>query len=229
MVIFQSLSQQYFLLAVHHRRMLCVVQGGGCPMADRFIGSFRNGSEPGKMLDGTAKQGVNLPEVRLQTEAVRGYRRDGAGRLHRTSRDGHQSVDLSKFLREIATCSLSAGGQTELLFDLKADREISARHADAVALVVSEAITNALKYAHPAGVSGKICVASSHNNDQRLVIEVADDGVGLPEGFDPLTAESMGIRLMRIFADEVTARLEFAQPPIGLCIRLEMPLSPERT
>jgi two-component sensor histidine kinase len=199
-------------------------------MPDRFIGSLRNASEPGQMLDGTAKPGVNLPQVRLmQTEAVRGYRRDEAGRLHRTSRDGHHSVDLSKFLREIATSSLSAGGQTELLFDLKADREISARHVDAVALVVSEAITNALKYAHPAGVPGKICVASSHNNDQRLVIEVADDGVGLPEGFDPLTAESMGIRLMRIFADEVTARLEFAQPPIGLCIRLEMPLSADRT
>ena len=191
-------------------------------MPDRFIGSLGNGSEPGKLLDGTAKQGVNLPQVRLmQTEAVRGYRRDEAGRLHRTSRDGRHSVDLSKFLREIATSSLSAGEQTELLFDLKADCEISARHADAVALVVSEAIANAVKHSHPAGVPGKICVASSGNNAQGLVIEVADDGVGLPEGFDPLTAESMGIRLMRILADEVSARLEFAQPPIGLCIRLE--------
>jgi two-component sensor histidine kinase len=198
-------------------------------MADRFIGSFRNGSEPGKMLDGTAKQGVNLPEVRLQTEAVRGYRRDGAGRLHRTSRDGHHSVDLSKFLREIATSFLSAGEQTELLFDLKADCEISGRHADAVALVVSEAITNALKYAHPTGVPGKICFASSRNKDRGLVIEVADDGVGLPEGFDPLTAKSTGTRLMRRCAEDVSGRLEFARPPIGLCIRLEMPLSPERT
>jgi two-component sensor histidine kinase len=170
------------------------------------------------------------PQVRLmQTEAVRGYRRDEAGRLHRTSRDERHSVDLSKFLREIATSSLSDGEQAELLFDLKADCEISARHADAVALVVSEAIANAVKHSHPAGVPGKICVASSRNNAQGLVIEVADDGVGLPEGFDPLTAESMGIRLMRILADEVSARLEFAQPPIGLCIRLEMPWSADRT
>ena len=199
-------------------------------MPYKFIGSLRNGSEPSKMLDGMAKQGANLPQVRLmQTEAVRGYRRDGAGRLHRTSRDGHHSVDLSKFLREIATSSLSAGEQTELLFDLKADCEISARHADAVALVVSEAITNALKYAHPARVPGKICVASGGNKDQGLVIEVADDGVGLPEGFDPLTAKSTGTRLMRRYAEDVNGRLEFARPPIGLCIRLEMPLSPERT
>jgi two-component sensor histidine kinase len=197
-------------------------------MPDRFIGNLMNGREPGKMLDGTAKQGVNFPQVRLmQTEAVRGYRRDGAGRLHRSSRDGHHSVDLSKFLREIATSSLSAGERTELLFDLHADCEISARHAEAVALVVSEAITNAEKYAHPAGVPGKICVASSRNNDQGLVIEVADDGVGLPEGFDPFTAKSTGIRLMRILADEVSARLEFARPPIGVCIRLEMPLPSE--
>jgi two-component sensor histidine kinase len=199
-------------------------------MPNRFIGHLISGRGPGKMLNGTAKQGVNLPLVRLmQTEAVRSYRRDGAGRLHRTSRDGHHSVDLSKFLREIATSSLSAGDQTELLFDLKADGEISIRRADAVALVVSEAITNALKYAHPTGVPGKICVASSHNKDQGLVIEVADDGVGLPEGFDPLTAKSAGTRLMRRCAADVSGRLEFAQPPIGLCIRLEMPLAPERT
>jgi two-component system, chemotaxis family, CheB/CheR fusion protein len=199
-------------------------------MPDRFIENLMNGRGPGKMLDGRAKQGVTLPQLRLiQTEAVRGYRRDGAGRLYRTSRDGHHSVDLSKFLREIATSSLSAGDQTELLFDLKADGEISIRHADAVALVVSEAIANALKYAHPARVPGKICVASSHNKDQGLVIEVADDGVGLPEGFDPLTAKSAGTRLMRRCAADVSGRLEFAQPPIGLCIRLEMPLSPEGT
>jgi two-component sensor histidine kinase len=195
-------------------------------MPGRFIGNLMKG----KMLDGTAKQGVNLPEVRLiQTEAVRGHRRDEAGRLHRTSRDGRHSVHLSNFLREIAASSLSAGEQTELLFDLKADCEISARHADAVALVVSEAITNAEKYAHPAGVPGKICVASSRNKGQGLVIEVADDGVGLPEGFDPLTAKSAGTRLMRRCAEDVSGRLKFARPPIGLCIRLEMPLPPERT
>jgi two-component sensor histidine kinase len=201
-------------------------------MPDSFIANLMNGRGPGRMLDGTAKHGVNLPQVQLmQTEAVRGYRRDRAGRLRRlrrTSRDGHRSVDLSKFLREIATSSLSAGEQTEILFDLKADCEISAKHADAIALVVSEAITNALKYAHPAGVPGKICVASGGSKNQGLVIEVADDGVGLPEGFDPLTAKSTGMRLMRRCADDVSGRLEFARPPIGLCTRLEMPLSPER-
>jgi two-component sensor histidine kinase len=199
-------------------------------MPDRFIRNLMDGRGLGKTLDSRAKQGMNVPQLRLiQTEAVRGYRRDGAGRLHRTSRDGNHSIHLSKFLREIATSSLSAVAQTEILFDLKADCEISAGHADAIALVVSEAITNALKYAHPTGVPGKICVASGRNKDQGLVIEVADDGVGLPEGFDPLTSKSAGTRLMRRCAEDVNGRLEFAQPPIGLCIRLEMPLSPERT
>jgi two-component sensor histidine kinase len=199
-------------------------------MPYRSIGNSERG--PGKVLDRRTKQSPNLPQERLsQTQALLRYRRDGVERRHRPfmSRDGCYSVDLSKFLREIGTSALSAGEQTELVFDLKADCEISATRAEAVALVVREAVTNALKHAHPAGVPGNICVASAHDKDRGLVVEVADDGVGLPEGFDPLTVDSTGIRLMRRCADDVSGRLEFGRPPIGLCVRLEMPLSHERT
>jgi two-component sensor histidine kinase len=56
---------------------------------------------------------------------------------------------------------------------------------------------------------------------------VADDGVGLPEGFDPNTSESTGMVLMRNLAEQLSARLEFEQPPIGLSVRLELPPSSE--
>jgi two-component sensor histidine kinase len=56
-----------------------------------------------------------------------------------------------------------------------------------------------------------------------LVIEIADDGVGLPEGFDPNNGKSTGFRVMRAAADQVRGRLSFEQTPLELCVRLELP------
>jgi two-component sensor histidine kinase len=167
-------------------------------------------------------QATRLPQdPSLPTENVRSLlqkmsaRIDAVGRLHRllTEGNGHAAVDLSKYLHEIADaamCSLSRKDQTEIWIDLDPNCVVSARQAIAVGLVVGEAITNALKYSHPTGAP-----------------EVADDGVGLPEDFDPNTSESTGMVLMRNLAEQLSARLEFEQPPIGLCVRLELPPSSE--
>ena len=180
-----------------------------------------------------------LPQAPLlPAEEVRGLLQDlslrvaAVGRLHRLLTRGNEyvTVDLLTYLREIADAtigSLPSEKQTEILLDLEPERPISARQATAIGLVVGEAITNALKYSHPTGVPGKIGIASRRNTCCNLVIEVADDGVGLPEGFDPYTTKSSGIALMRDLAEQLSARLEFEQRPIGLCVRLELPPTPE--
>jgi len=153
---------------------------------------------------------------------------DTIGRLHRllTESDGDATVDLFAYLREIADAAifaLSMKGQAEILFDLEPNCVIQAKQATAVGLVIGEAITNAVKYSHPTGVPGKIAIMSRRIRDHGLVIEVADDGVGLPEGFDPHRSESTGVALMGALANQLSARLSFEQRPIGLSVRLELP------
>jgi two-component sensor histidine kinase len=176
-------------------------------------------------------------EPLLAAEEVRGLlqdlslRIDAVGRLHRIPARGNEeyvTVDLGAHLREIAyaaICSLPSDKQTEILLDLQPGCPIAARHATAVGLVVGEALANALKYSHPTEVPGKIGITSRRNTGRALIIEVADDGVGLPEGFDPYTTKSIGMALMRDLAEQLSARLEFEQRPIGLCVRLELPPS----
>jgi two-component sensor histidine kinase len=55
------------------------------------------------------------------------------------------------------------------------------------------------------------------------VIEIDDDGVGLPEGFDPTMGSRTGLRLMRALAEQLGGRLDFEQGLIGLSVRLEVP------
>jgi two-component sensor histidine kinase len=59
--------------------------------------------------------------------------------------------------------------------------------------------------------------------DRRFVIEVADDGVGLPEGFDPAASSGAGLRVMRALAEQIGGRLDLDQSEIGLRVRLEIP------
>jgi two-component sensor histidine kinase len=59
--------------------------------------------------------------------------------------------------------------------------------ADALAMIASELICNALKHAFPGRRGGLIELACGYAEDGRnLVLTLRDDGVGLPPGFDPM-------------------------------------------
>jgi two-component sensor histidine kinase len=181
------------------------------------------------------RQAARLPaEPTLPTEKVRDWfeemslRIDAVGRLHALLRADHGAavVDLAAYLREVAQAaiaSLSHADRTDVSFDLLPACEITAKQGAGIGLLVTEAMTNAFKYSHPSGVPGKLTITTRRGRDGGLVIEIADDGVGLPEGFDPQNGKSNGFRLMRAAADQLRGRLAFEQRRLGFCVRLEVP------
>jgi two-component sensor histidine kinase len=86
---------------------------------------------------------------------------------------------------------------------------------------------NAVKFAHPAGVAGDLVIACNRREDV-IVIEVVDDGVGLPEGFDPAVDGEFGLQLLRSLASQLKARLEFDNTGLGLRVRLSLPAGIKR-
>jgi len=86
-------------------------------------------------------------------------------------------------------------------------------------------ITNNLNHVHPAGVPGEIEVSCRQGPAGELIIEVGDDGVGLPEGLDPMTSDGFGFRLVRGLAKQLGALLGFEDQGIGLMVRLRLPWS----
>ena len=56
-----------------------------------------------------------------------------------------------------------------------------------------------------------------------ILIQIADDGVGLPEGFDPAKDGGLGMRMVRMLADQLGASLTFESTGIGLTVRLLIP------
>ena len=148
------------------------------------------------------------------------------GRLHRLlmSRGGCSTVELSDYLAEVASAVCTAftdGSVVAVATDLRAKPLISIRDAEAVGLVVSEALINALK--HAAGA--KLGLALRWGERGSLVVEVADTGPGFPADWNRRDSarKNGGIALMRAVATELKAALIFDQSAGGLCVRLTLP------
>ncbi len=157
-----------------------------------------------------------------------GNRIETVGRLHRLlAHVGPGSnLVLHDYLREIAKTavdSMSASGAVTLATNFGDACEISSHQALAVGLMVGELVTNAVKYAHPAGVRGKIELGCDRRPDGAILIRIADDGVGLPESFDPRRHGGLGMRMVRSLADQLGASLFFDSDGIGLTVRLMLP------
>lgn len=89
-------------------------------------------------------------------------------------------------------------------------------------LIINELVSNSLKYAFADGREGEIRIELQHAGDSMLRLIVADNGVGLPPGVDPATTKSVGLRLVRSVAEQLSAKVEITSGP-GVEARLTFP------
>src|ERR1700730_1126201 len=155
---------------------------------------------------------MNGDEVGIILEEF-GGRLDTVVRLHRLLASGQQkaSMHIADYLRDIAEAvvsSLSVAGETELQFVSDPGCSLPPKEALSLGLIVGELVTNAVKYAHPTGVAGKVMVSCRRASGGNITIEISDDGVGLPEGVDPIKNDE-GFRLVRSLADQLGATIAF--------------------
>jgi len=162
--------------------------------------------------------GVLLEDIAARVETV--------ARLHRMLSQSyrHALVDLGIYLRELCaslTGSLVANSKMTFSHDtgtcaLPPDQVLT------LGLLVSELVTNAVKYAHPTGLPVKIALHCRPSADS-IVVEFSDDGVGLPENFDPQVDGGLGLRIVRSLAAQLQAKIAFESSPLGTGVRLEIP------
>lgn len=89
-------------------------------------------------------------------------------------------------------------------------------------LIVNELVVNSYKHAFVGRSSGSIRVAA-HRDGLRAVLEVGDDGAGLPPGFELASSRSMGGQLVFMLAQQIGAEVEILPGP-GTCLRFTFPI-----
>ena len=71
-----------------------------------------------------------------------------------------------------------------------------------VGLITAEFVTNSIKHAFPGKRKGTITMTLKKTNSGAL-LEIKDDGVGLPEGFDLSKSDSLGLTLVNTLASQI--------------------------
>jgi two-component sensor histidine kinase/HAMP domain-containing protein len=74
-------------------------------------------------------------------------------------------------------------------------------------LIVTELVSNALKYAFDRNTDGAIVVSVSKPEPGQYSLLVWDNGCGIPKGFDIKTSESLGMRLVTMLTEQLNGEL----------------------
>lgn len=121
-------------------------------------------------------------------------------------------VDLGEYLGRLAQLLLgtyrSRGKGISLDLVLPSERHyVGLEKAIPCGLAVNELVTNAFKHAFPAERQGTITVSLAPGANDEVVLTIADDGVGLPPGFDLNSIKSLGLRLVPLLAEQLQGTL----------------------
>lgn len=158
---------------------------------------------------------ILLPEARAEFQSARDRVRALATvHRHLYAHGEVHTINLRGFLLELCVQLFQAMGETvgeRLALEVDApELEMSSDQAVPLSLIVTEAVTNAIKYAYPAGRMGTISVRVAFEGEM-VVLEIRDDGIGILAGRAETAAgmrDGIGIQLITGFARQLGAALE---------------------
>jgi two-component sensor histidine kinase len=154
----------------------------------------------------------------------------GISRLHHaiSRAPDEDRVDLAQVLTDLFREFEASGvfeGRLRLTGTFAERCCIDPAQASAVTLAFSEIVTNAMKYAHPTGLPVEMMVTAMTNPDGAVALTVADDGVGLPDGFVESRDGGVGLKLVRSLMEGVGARVDISSSALGLVFEVKLPPS----
>ena len=174
------------------------------------------------------------PEMFSRDEVV-ALLNDAAGKILAVSRLHHRLaalparglIDLNEMLRDLLEAFEESGvfgARLHWHSTFGAGCQLRAAHASAIALAFAEILANAQKYAHPSGLPVELRITTTAATPgEGVVLEIADDGVGLPEGFVEARDAGVGLRLVRSLVESTGSTLDLHSDALGLTFTIRLP------
>jgi len=130
-------------------------------------------------------------------------------------------VRLDDYCRQVSETLAGLAGRIVLHSSLE-PVTVPTKTAAPIGLIVNELLTNAIKYAFPGDRPGAITM-TLRDTGPALVLEVTDDGVGLPAGFNPAASRGMGLSLVHALAEQVGGDFTMESTKTGTRCSLRFP------
>jgi two-component sensor histidine kinase len=112
---------------------------------------------------------------------------------------------MRDFLQPLCADVIEMSGRQGVTCEVIADEDVKLEPDAALplALVVAEAVANAIEHGFADSETGRIEIELTREASGAIAIEVRDDGKGLPEGFDIATSSSLGLGIARTFVEQL--------------------------
>ncbi len=178
---------------------------------------------------------IRLPEAKAEFQSARDRVRALATvHRHLYAHGEINTINMRVFLTDLCGPLLQAMGQSideRITLDIDApELQMTSDQAVPLSLIVTEAVTNAIKYGFPDERRGTIFIKLTCQDDD-VVLEIKDNGIGIPAGQVETEAgmrDGIGIRLIRGFARQLDATLVMDDTD-GTRYLISMKLRRERT
>ena len=154
---------------------------------------------------------LRLQERRAQCEETKIVLRDCVNRVNSIaivheylSQQDTGLIDVGKVAKGIYQAIISSMLHPEFILhaDFKADPvQLPSDKATSIALILNELLQNTIEHAYEGRMSGSLKVRFAEES-KRYVLSIADDGVGLPEGFSLNSSrQSLGLKIIKTMAE----------------------------
>ena len=130
-------------------------------------------------------------------------------------------IDFSQYIKKLIELIVSS-------YHVDTDRIKMKTHTDGLmldidaaipcGLIINELLTNSLKYAFPQGEKGTVYLKIKAINDKYVLI-LRDNGVGLPPDFDLESTDTLGLRLVHNLVNQIDGELKVKNSK-GTCFEI---------
>ena len=176
---------------------------------------------------------LNLQSESIQNAEARALFRESQDRLrsialiHETlyRNEALAGLDFDEYIQNLTTHLARSYGAAEAGIQLRASVESVRLGLDVAipcGLIVTELVTNAFKYAFSKGSRGIVEIDVRRGGKGGVVLEVRDNGVGLPADFEIEKTDSLGLKLVAMLTRQLHGEMEFRRLDSGSAFTIRL-------
>jgi PAS domain S-box-containing protein len=145
--------------------------------------------------------------------------------------DSFSRIDFKKYIETLTVNLISSYVSSESIhLNVKVDTlKMLIEQALPCGLIINEVVTNAIKYAFVGTTPAELNVICTRQGSDEIKIEVSDNGVGWPDGFDWREHNGLGMRLISILGEkQLDGTVEFSSNS-GVTFSLLFKIKPQES
>jgi two-component sensor histidine kinase len=126
--------------------------------------------------------------------------------------DTSTRINMRAYISELVDNIRSSVADTERMefrVDVDPGIDLDISQSVPLGLILNEGITNSIKHAYGENNKGTIRISLQYMRDQQLQLKIADQGKGLSEGIDTEHFDTLGLQLIKLFAEQLEGDLFF--------------------